>query len=358
MRTRKKIYNTNYTRRNINSLNNIYKKSYNENTNEFRLACYLANNNKIKLFAFNIFYFILNYWKKNYPKNWTIIIKDFLIEKLDDKIILEIGFTEYEYYTIIQFVKNSDYETFFIYLSDKFYKVTACLNNLSKPDFIIYHVNINKDLQNIFIKELHNLLLIDNVKWIDIKDIYDSLKTKSDKNMYNFFIFDLIYGSEKSVNSIYRSNLFNLNFFREKLINYNHNKNNLIKLNECNKSIINNKNYMDYYIYNSTERYNVNKSSPYAKLMNLEKKTYIGGPSGSTAIMYITLFQFYKYPFTYKNKVLLLATLVADYIPLWHTIPEILLSAISEFKDKQLPKYNLNMNPVLYCIKLFSSINI
>ena len=66
MRTRKKIYNTNYTRRNINSLNNIYKKSYNENTNEFRLACYLANNNKIKLFAFNIFYLI-------YKCEWCLI---------------------------------------------------------------------------------------------------------------------------------------------------------------------------------------------------------------------------------------------------------------------------------------------
>ena len=88
--------------------------------------------------------------------------------------------------------------------------------------------------------------------------------------------------------------------------------------------------------------------------MDKYDKPYIGGPSGSTSLLYITLFHFYQFPFTYKNKILLLGSLIADYIPLWHTIPEILLSAYPEFKDKKIPKYTLDKDPVLYSIKLLT----
>jgi hypothetical protein len=44
--------------------------------------------------------------------------------------------------------------------------------------------------------------------------------------------------------------------------------------------------------------------------------------------------------------------LIADYIPLWHSIPEILLSAYPEFKDHKIKKYTLEDNPVQYSIKL------
>ena len=44
--------------------------------------------------------------------------------------------------------------------------------------------------------------------------------------------------------------------------------------------------------------------------------------------------------------------LIADYIPLWHSIPEILLSAYPEFKDTKIKKYTLEQNSVKYCIDL------
>jgi hypothetical protein len=92
--------------------------------------------------------------------------------------------------------------------------------------------------------------------------------------------------------------------------------------------------------------------SPYAEIMKTNKTDYIGGPSGSTGLIYITLFHFYDFPFTYKNKIMLLGLLIADYIPLWHTIPEILLLAYPEFKDPSIKKYSLDKNAVVYSIHL------
>jgi len=330
----------------------VYNKNYSDIENEKRLACFLANNKIIKEFAFKTFYFMLTYWKKHTGKSWSKIIKESLLEKIDDKTILKIGFSENEYKNIVEFIDKNDMVTFFKYLEDKFFKVTASLNTLAEPQYTVYHVNFNKHLQNIFIKELEILMLIKNIQWKDIKDIYDSLHNDKDRNMYNFFIFDVIYGADKSVDSIYRTNLGNMNFFRERLSTFLHKKSNYMKINKCNKSIIGNNNFSEYGIYNSTERYKITKNMPYSKLMTKFNEPFIGGPSGSTSVMYISLFHFYGYPFTYKNKILLLGTLIADYVPLWHTIPEILLSAYSEFKDKKIKKYTLNNNSVIYSIHL------
>lgn len=335
-----------------NVITSVYNKKYSDIENEKRLACFLANNHVIKKFAFKTFYFMLTYWKKHTHNLWSKIIKESLIEQIDNKTILKIGFSESEYKTIVEFIDKNDITNFFKYLEDKFYKVTSCLNTLAEPQYTIYHLRFNKNLQNIFIKELENIMLIKNIKWKDIEDIYDSLNNDKDRNMYNFFIFDLIYGADKSVDTIYRTNLGNMNFFRERLTNFLHTKSNYVKINKCNKSIISNDNFSEYGIYNSTERYKITKNTPYSKIMTKFNEPFIGGPSGSTSVMYISLFHFYGYPFTYRNKVLLLGTLIADYIPLWHTIPEILLSAYSEFKDNKIKKYTLGKNSIVYSINL------
>jgi hypothetical protein len=358
MTTKRNKSKNNVTKKNFSlkiiptSISSVYEDKYSDINNEKRLACFLANKKVIKNFAFITFYFVLTYWKKHTNKKWSILIKKSIIEEINDKTVLKIGFSENEYKDIVEFINKNDKVNFLKYIDDKFFKVTACLNNLMEPQYTVYHVDFNKNLQNIFIKELENLMLIKNIQWKDIKDIYNSLNNDKDKNIYNFFIFDIIYGADKSVDSIYRINLGNMNFFRERLTTFLHKKNNYIKVNKCNKSIINDENYSEYGIYNSTERYKITKKSPYSKIMNKYHQPFIGGPSGSTAVMYITLFQFYEYPFTYKNKILLLGMLIADYIPLWHTIPEILLSAYSEFKDKKIKKYNLNCNSVVYSINL------
>jgi hypothetical protein len=336
-------------------IENVYIKNDSQMDNEKRLACFLANNNKIKIFAVKTLYFMLNYWKNYNHTDWESLVKQSLIENIDGHIIIKIGFSESEVKTIVEMINNSEKKKFFAYLDDKFLKVTAVLNSLSEPEYTIYHVDFNKTLQKTFIKELEKIMMIKSIKWTVIKNIYDSLKNKKERNMYNFFIFDVIYAADKSIDSIYRNNLGNMNFFRERLNSFNHNKSNYIQVNECNKSVIDDDDYLKYGIYNSTERYKISKNTPYAKIMDKFNKRCLGGPSGSTSLMYIMLFHFYKYPFTYQNKILLLGLLISDYIPLWHTIPEILLSAYPEFNDKKIPKYTLDKDSVLYSIKLLNS---
>jgi hypothetical protein len=334
-------------------LNILNKNLYNSYNNEKALACYLSNNDVIKKFAFNLLYFILNYWKKNTNDyDWSTIIKHSLIENIHGKTIQKIGFTQNEFNLIVQYINTNNKKQLFDFLDDKFFKVTGILNNLVEPEYTFYHVNFNKKLQKIFIKQLKKLMLIKDISWNNIKEFYNSLKNNTQRNMYNFFIFDIIYSADKTVDSIYRNNLGNMNFFRERLNKIKHDKTNYIKVNECNKSIISDENFIDYGIYTSTERYNINKNSPYYDIMNKYNANFLGGPSGSTSLMYITLFNFYMFPFTYRNKILLLNMLIADYIPLWHSIPEILLSAYPEFKDPKIKKYSLGDNPVQYCIKL------
>ena len=334
------------------SIENVYIKKYSTLNNEKRLSCFLANNNIIKKFVFQTFYFMLNYWKIHMPNEWSSIIKHSLLESVNKNTVTKIGFSESDFKTIVNLINNNEKAQLFSFLEDKFFKVSASLNSLAEPEYTIYHVDFNKELQKRFIQEIERIIMVKDFKWTNFKHIYDSLKSNKERNNFNFFVFDIIYGADKSVDSIYRNNIGNMNFFRERLQTFKHNKNNYKKINNCNKSIITDDEYLKYGIYDSSERYKISKSTPYAKIMDNYEIPYIGGPSGSTALLYIMLFHFYKFPFTYKNKILLLGSLIADYIPLWHTIPEILLSAYPEFKDKKIPKYTLDKDSVLYSIKL------
>lgn len=341
-----------FTGNNIPNTLTMYDTKYSDIDNAKHLSCFLANNKIIKEFALSIFYFVLSYWKNHTHANWSSIIEKSMIESIHENIIYKIGFSHDEYKEIVNLVNKNQKIECFDYLQDKFFKVTACLNNLAEPVYTVYHVEFNKNLQKKIIKGLEHLMLIQNITWKDIKVIYDSLKHERDINQYNFFIFDIIYSTDDNVDSIYRKNLGNMIFFREKLTELVHNKNNYIKINKCNQSTVSDKNYSDYGIYNSTERYKISGNNPYAKLMHKFDEPFLAGPSGSTSVMYISLFQFYNYPFTYKNKILLLGLVIADYVPLWHTIPEILLSAYPEWKDPTIQKYTLNMNSVIYSTNL------
>jgi len=312
------------------------------------LSCSLSDNPKLKYFAIKLFYFMLSYWKRNYPKNWKDILGDGLIEKREKMVITKIGFSNEEYDKIINFIDLSEKQNLFDYLMNKFHKVSSALNNLSEPTYAFYHININKKLQYEFINEVKKLFSAENITWNFFKNIYLSIQDNSDRNNFNFFMYDLIYERKKGINSLYRNNLGNMGFIRNKIMTEIKNEKSLKKLNKCNKDVNDFENYKNYGIYDSSSIYEIKGSSPYAIIMNKYNEPYLGGPSGSTAVLYISLFTFYEYPETLKNKILLLGVLIADYIPLWHTLPEILIIAYPEIKSKGVPVYNLSKDPIKY----------
>jgi hypothetical protein len=330
------------------------KINYDKESREKALACYLANNTKVQNFAFHLFSYMLFYWKKYYPKKWKIIIGDELNQKIDEnKIIHQIGFSFGEKKEIYRCISYNKKEELIEYLQDKFFKVTSVLNNLSKPEFTFYHVNVNKYLQNKFIHNLSELFLIKHFNWNDFVKMYNS-SPKTYRKSYNFFIFNIIvYGSNSIENmSLYKKNLVYFDFIKKNVPIDEKNKSSILKkIQECNKTSVSDPNYNDYSIYDSRNFYKVDSKMPYAKIMKKNGETYLGGPSGSTSILYISLFDFYSFHETKENKILLLCVIIADYIPLWHTLSEILLSSNVELM-KYVSRYDITDNSVDYVYKI------
>jgi len=375
--TKRKSYPKNKTLKNkknihhITSIKHVYNDKYSKKQNQDRLSCFLVNNKKMKYFTYSVFFFMLSYWRENLKKylnidKWHLLFKKSLLEDIDkkNKIINKIGFSEDEFNIVFIYVNENNKKELFNYLENKYLKVTAAINILAEPHYTIYHVIFNKNLQKTFINQVKKLLMIQDIEWEDIYYIYTKLSNKREKLLYNFFIYDLLYDSDESIvnGSIYRMNLNNMSFFREKINNYNNSKNSkgFQYINECNKSILTNSKdifdgHFEYGIYDSRDIYKIDVYSPYAKIMNKYKRKFIGGPSGSAAVTYISLFHLYKFPFTRRNKIMLFGMLISDYIPLWHSIVEIIFSAYPEFNDKKIPKYNLEQNSTQYAIKLLKN---
>jgi hypothetical protein len=364
MITKKKTSTNNKTRKHKFNQNSIpdslkiaSKNSYNELDREKSLACYLANNHKVINFASKIFYYMLLYWKKHYPNKWKKIIGNELLENVEGNIINNIGFTINERNEIYKFIDNADKEKFFIFLKDKLLKTTSVLNNLSKPDFSYYHVNINKRLQNKFIFNLKKLFLINDITWHHFSKIYNNVNNDLKKS-YDFFIFDIIiYGGHSNKDlSLYKKNLTYLDFIKKKVNPDNkNNPKNLQNFYKCNKSAISENKYKDFKIYDANNIYDIENHSPYSEIMKEYGEPYLGGPSGSASILFISLFEFYGYPKNKINKVMLLCLIIADYIPLWHTLPEILLSTNIEMESMTIPTYTINKEPVHYVYNIIKN---
>ena len=366
--TKNKTLKNKRTTHHITSIKQVYNDKYSKKQNQERLSCFLVKNKKMKYFTYSVFFFMLSYWRENLKKylnidKWHLLFKKSLLEDIDEKnkIINKIGFSEDEFNNIVIYVNENNKKGLFNYVENKYLKVTAAINILAEPHYAIYHVIFNKDLQRTFINQVKKLLMIQDIEWEDIYYIYTKLSNKREKLLYNFFIYDLLYDSDESIvnGSIYRMNLNNMSFFREKINNYNNSKNSkgFQYINECNKSILTNgtdifDGHFEYGIYDSRDIYKIDVYNPYAKIMNKYKRKFIGGPSGSAAVVYISLFHLYTFPFTRRNKIMLFGMLISDYIPLWHSIVEIIFSAYPEFNDKKIPKYSLEHNATQYAIKL------
>jgi superfamily II DNA/RNA helicase len=103
-------------------------------------------------------------------------------------------------------------------LKNKFFKVTSSLNNLSKPDYSYYHVNVNNKLQSKFIENLKHLFLVNDITWEKFSKLYNNLDEEKKKS-YNFFIFDIIIYGNNSVKdlSLYKKNLTYLDFIKKSI---------------------------------------------------------------------------------------------------------------------------------------------
>jgi hypothetical protein len=104
-------------------------------------------------------------------------------------------------------------------------------------------------------------------------------------------------------------------------------------------------------IMKGSSTYTMEPTSVYAQVMATFGKKLISGPSGSTVAMFVTAFEFAEMPRTSLNYALFLGCCIANYIPAYHTLTEILMSFTDELDDYILQrKFSLDNDPVQYSI--------
>jgi hypothetical protein len=314
--------------------------------NEKRYACYLIQNQNIINYGIFIFEYIMTFWIKNYPSFWKKKMTSILLEKKNGNIIETIGFTEHELKMIFKYIDDNDRDKLYDYLNDKILKVNA-IHRILSVKYTFYFINKNPKLQKRFLQHLKTLFLFDTkIEWNDF-EIY------KDDSSFNKFLFQILIYGGNNMSSIYLKNLGYSPFIRKNI--QKKTRDNLQNISKCNKSIVSVKqDYRKYSIYNAKSIYEITTQLPYAMIMNKFNQPILSGPSGSTALIYIFLFQFMHLPNTRKNKIMLLGLLIGDFVPLWHTIPEILLNANVELtkNEKTISSYHLQENAINYVSKL------
>jgi hypothetical protein len=93
-----------------------------------------------------------------------------------------------------------------------------------------------------------------------------------------------------------------------------------------------------------------NHSLFYRSVWERYHRPILAGSSGSTLLLYNLTFHILNiFPETPETVVLLLAIIVAQYVPLYHTLVEVLM----ELSDVLPRRYTMDKNPSQFCLKLF-----
>lgn len=343
----------------INKINKTKKGGFtgdlcniiNKESNINNLACILRENNDIKDFIIKIVWDTFIKIKKfdpNYENNIRNNIKEEIDDKNGNKIIKNMGFSEQEINQIIEFIKNENEEGFktLTFLKDKIHSTTTCIPRLNNESFI-FLCTLNDD--RLFNEFLNKLKLIynlpedfDKTKFIEL---YNNNKANS-KRIFEVLVTKILHTSNNVI-AIYQLNYSNEIFSRK--------RKNLQNL-EISNSLENKYKCFDdiqqpqidkkFEIYSIDNYYDI--SNTFTKIIfDYYNRTSISSISGSSYFLYFLLFKILKYEKTKDNLAKLLCITVLDYVPLWHSLEEILLTLSSEFKGI-FPKYYINQDPLEY----------
>ena len=100
-----------------------------------------------------------------------------------------------------------------------------------------------------------------------------------------------------------------------------------------------------------SEWYGIREGSFFDKISLRYGQEILAGTSGSACLLYTFVFYILELmPKTPENMVLLLAVTVAQYVPVYHTLLEVLMELADVLPG---PAYTIDQNPVDYCWRLF-----
>jgi hypothetical protein len=77
-------------------------------------------------------------------------------------------------------------------------------------------------------------------------------------------------------------------------------------------------------------------------------RNLVGGISGSAYYFYFLVFKILRQEKTRQNLINVLCIMILDYVPIWHSLEEILLTVSIEFAEFGFKEYKLDQDPMKY----------
>lgn len=327
-----------------------YKDEFTKIKDETTLSCFFGKNRKVSNFAFKIFYeFIIH--ANNAGLTDKEIIKSMLelthaeYENLIDKpgFDLEKAKQIYDIIILKELDENEARNLLFgDNIHDNIHQMMGTIYTLNKHKICLYHaIKKNSTLKNNFMRKFRKLFLLPDTEndFEFIKKILDTEKGQRNRNI----LLDLI-GYQNCPVSLYRRQLSYNAYVRSKQSEIESKLTS--SYTNCHKSYAYNDVFYKKKIILANSYYDTDYTI-FSELFKKYNRKRVAGPSGSATAMYIGIFNSLDIKTTLENKILLLCCLVADFVPAFHSLPEILVTYMYELPEISY-KYDLSIDPVEY----------
>jgi len=331
--------------------------------NQNKLACVLRNESILKSFCIDIFWNLLILIKKNFPIIYKEKIKKSItIKKNNENVVTSIGFEVEEVDKILKSLEDNELSSFirFSFLYDKPHSVSACLTLLNNENYQAEYIMNDVELFEEFITKLKIIFCLpDNFTNNSFIELYKKTELIEDKSIkektiksFNMLIVKIMH-TDNDIKSVVNKNYGREIFARNPLPeNY---KKIPININE------------KYNCFNDINAIEIYDASSFLDVHNIfieylfksYNRILIGGFSGSVYYLYFMIFHILRNKYKKTDTLLLkvLSIAVMDYVPLWHSLEEILLT-YSVLLNRDNNKYNiykLDQDPLEYYKNLFST---
>jgi len=321
--------------------------------NEKDLSCFLAKQEFLQDYVIELLYDTFMLFIKNGNANLNMI-KELLLVRTEihnsQVIIKDIGYIDEIFVNTLIHTINSNKKIHFFknLFKDKPLKFIhinlGILYKFYTPNKPLFKYLIFNDptLYEPFIDRLQKLFnLPQDFKFEDFNIFFDSIV---DQTLLGSI---MIMGTEECYDSAYRRNLTYQNYVREQPnpIQYT----SIYNITECEQDL---KVGEKVGIYMADNTYKITPKTLTYHLYNKYKQPYLSGPSGSAVL----LFYFITKVLKKEPHIAILLISIIDFIPIHHTLPEILQTLITEYiKVKVLDEtepYTLDLDPIEYIKKI------
>lgn len=312
-----------------------------------KLACFLRSNRTLQNYIVEVGWSLLykiNYITIQNPQegDFTTVVKGNITETKDaTNTITNIGFTEEETTQIIECIVQNNRFRFFrlAFLYTKIHCTTALFARLNNPVFESLYIRTDPILCNEFLIKFKQIFSLPNDFNNDnFKYMYE--QTRNDRvaqRAFDTLVVKILHTTDNKMGVV------QLNYNRESFSRVDFSGTKVAEpIQECFNDISDSDN-----IYGVKNIYNFDKTVT-KSIFEMYHRQLIGGISGSVYFLHFLFTRVLQIPngASLLSKILCIAVL--DYVPLWHSLEEILLTITIEYQQYGIPKYTLDQEPLVY----------